>query len=321
MRHLRMVGICLVAAFAIAAVAATSASALPEFGKCEVQEKHEGAYSDSNCQKKAKVVNLKKTGAFEWVNATKIPLGAKHRKFSSYTSGTGILGADYKVCQPAQLERHCAAGEEVNFAKLGVECTTMQDQGEISPTNAKKVQNVSVVFNGCTLGGSSPCGNGSKEGEIRIESLKGELGYIKKAVPKEVGVLLEPAVKGGLFTKFSCAGIVVVSVGGAKEAEGPAYPPAYPPKGGGDGIISPITPINEMTELGFTQKYTFNETTDENIPNKFEGKSLKVLETYFGLFLEPGSGSAWSKAGESIEVTNRTGPCEYGVECTTEIKA
>ena len=60
MKHLRIMGLSLVAVFAIAAVAATSASALPEWGRCEA--KAGGKYSDSNCTKKAKLG----TGTFEF---------------------------------------------------------------------------------------------------------------------------------------------------------------------------------------------------------------------------------------------------------------
>ena len=59
MRHVRMLGLCLVAVFAVAAVAATSASALPEWGSAK--QRAGGKYSDSNCTKKAKPG----TGTFE----------------------------------------------------------------------------------------------------------------------------------------------------------------------------------------------------------------------------------------------------------------
>ena len=65
MRHVRMLGLSLVAVFAICAYAVASASALPEFGKCEA--KAGGKYSNSNCTVKAK----KGTGSYEWKSSTK----------------------------------------------------------------------------------------------------------------------------------------------------------------------------------------------------------------------------------------------------------
>jgi hypothetical protein len=53
MRHVRMLGLCLVAVFAMAAVATTSASAL-EWGQCYHFGPIGGKYTDSNCTKKAK---------------------------------------------------------------------------------------------------------------------------------------------------------------------------------------------------------------------------------------------------------------------------
>jgi hypothetical protein len=312
-----MVGLCLVAVFAIASIAATSASALPEFGKCN--EKAGGKYSDSNCTTKA---SLKSPGTHEWEkeNSTwNINQRSFNNNFSqSWTEGVAVLSANYMFCYPsARPHEPCLPGDEEK-SPLGptkVECKGVRDNGEMVPTNAKKVQNIHVKFEHCVLLGSAPCGNGGPEGQITTNILKGELGYIKKAAPKEVGVLLEPAAKKGLFAAFNCAGFIEVSVGGATEAEGPAYPP----KGGGDGIISPITPINTVgSEV--TQVYTYNEETNENIPNKFEGKSLKALESYTWFSENPKFGSRWVKAGESVTVQNHE-TCEYGAECEEEIKA
>ena len=67
-----------------------------------------------------------------------------------------------------------------------------------------------------------------------------------------------------------------VGVGNSKE--GAFYEPEN--KGGYDGIISPITPVNTMTSE-YTQVFTVNPEAAENIPNKFEGKHIELLEDYF----------------------------------------
>ena len=129
----------------------------------------------------------------------------------------------------------------------------------------------------------------------------GTLGYISKA-NKEVGVDLTPTKKKGSFAQFSCGAFLGTVVGEAGKAGPHEGGPVYKPKGGGDAIISPITPVNEMTKQ-FTQVYTTNEA-DENIPNKFEKGPLQVLESYTYNAEEPQLSWLWGKAGESITNVN-----------------
>jgi hypothetical protein len=308
MRHLRMVGLCLVAAFAIAAVAATSASALPEWGQCF--KKGPGSkYTDSNCTKKS---SLKTPGEFEWRKGTEIAPSEKH--FAG-AGGVGILSGEYRICRPSEKVRKpkCNAGEEEgSFAggPLNVECESEAAHGEAS--GSKGVANVSVVFRGCKVFGSSPCSNTEKAGEIRVNPLKGTLGYISKAT-KDVGVLLEPVVKKGRFATFGCLeGQITTVVGVGNEKEGAAYSPEK--TGGFDGIISPITPVNTMTKE-LTQVYTIN-ANQENVPSKFEGKHIELLESYLYNAELPEYTTKWSKAGESVTNVNTQ---EGGAE--VEIKA
>ena len=78
------------------------------------------------------------------------------------------------------------------------------------------------------------------------------MGHIKKST-HEVGVVLNPEAKKGLFAKFECALGIITEVGVPQKNQGP---PFYEAKtGGGDAIISPITPVNQMTS-SFTQVYS-----------------------------------------------------------------
>ncbi len=290
MRHVRVLGPCLVAVFAIAAIAATSASAgLPEFGECYAKAK--GKYADSGCTEKAK----KGTGAYEWRKAAK----EVESKEIAGESGPGVLKADLISCPGHMKAEKCSETEEEN-SPINVECSSQWNYGDIS--GAKTVGKITVLFEGCVIFGSVPCSNTGTEGRIAVNTLKGTLGWINKsATPRQVGLLLEPVVKGGEFAEFVCA-VTESHVGVAKASESPAYPP----KGGGDGIISPVTPVNIMTKE-FTQIYAVS-AADENIPNKFEGSApLKVLETWLGKLEEPEFGSKWSKAGE--ELTNVERDC------------
>ncbi len=299
MRHVRMLGLCLVAVCAIAAVVATSAFALPEWGKCEA--KAGGKYSDANCTVKAKAG----TGSFEWIKGKSL----KPVRFSGANLGSGgVLVSQIRSCvvngnatQSTRAKCKELGGEELNGGSaetIEIECEAEQNHGEVSGT--KSLANIDVVFTGCKVFGTAPCSNGPNEGEIQVNPLKGELGYINKA-EKKVGVLLEPAAKHGEFAKFNCAGQLKTIVGVGNSKEGANYEPES--HGGYDGIISPITPVNTMTSE-YTQVYTVNKETTENIPSKFEGKHIDLLEDYIYNPTEPGRKTDWAASGEEITNVN-----------------
>ena len=297
MRHLKMFGLCLVAVFAVAAFAAASASAAtPEWGQC--YEKTGGKYANAGCTTKAK------KGGYEWRKGSQIT----HRHFTG-AGGVGILDAALRDCvQGNQYVFSSCEGKE-NPAEeethIQVECQTEHATGEASGKD--EVRGILVIFYGCVGLGTAPCSNTQHEGEIQVNVLKGKLGYINKT-NKEVGVNLNPGTKHGEFAQFSCLGVIstVVGEGGHEKAAGHTEEPVYA-KGGGDGIISPITPVNSMTS-SFTQVYTVNEATDENIPSAFQGGKRQLLETYiFAAQEEPETDrTAWGKSGESITNVNTT---------------
>ena len=307
MRHIRMLGLCLVAALAVCAYAVSSASALPEFGKCEA--KAGGNYKDANCTEKAK----KHQGAYEWIKGAKL----KSVHFAGENVGSGgVLTSKIRQCEGSNggaLGRLTRAkcegtGEETEYATVKIECEHETSTGNI--TGSKSITDINVRFKGCKAFGAVPCSNGPEEGEIDVNPLKGTLGYISKS-EHTVGVLLEPVAKHGEFAKFNCAGKLTFVVGVGNSKEGAYYEPES--HGGYDGIISPITPVNTMTSE-YTQVYSVNSETAENIPNKFEGKHIDLLETYFYPTEDPEESSMWSRAGE--EITNVNDAVEEG-----EIKA
>jgi hypothetical protein len=295
-----MLGLCLVAVFAIAATSASAAK--PEWGQCYA--KTGGKYADSNCQAKAS----HGSGAYEWRKGTEVA----NTQFRG-EGGTGILNSDIRECESPKTHNQERTKEceenQTEEAAIEVECKHEKNTGYT--VGKSGLDNIAVLFEGCVAFGSIPCQNTGVEGLIAVNPLKGELGFINKA-NDEVGVLLTPAAKKGAFATWACGPIgVTVGVGGKAGLHegGTAYPE---PKGGGDQILSPITPVNQMTST-FTQTYTTNEQ-DENIPSKFEGKALSALEDYIDAIEEPGNSSLWSRAGESI--TNVNTPNEPG-----EIKA
>ena len=181
--------------------------------------------------------------------------------------------------------------------------------------------------------------HGLPAGEIQTETLKGRLGYINKAT-HEVGVLLEPATAGGQFAAFEVIeGQKVDHVGEGNAAQGAFYEKADGTPTGDDGIISPITPVNQMTHT-FTQNYRVETIAPYepvscpishtcphgdknyaekpakdilNIPSHLEGGPLEGLENYIEN-TEPGNGTgSWSPAGQEITNVNT-------VEGNAEIK-
>jgi hypothetical protein len=357
-RHVRMLGLCLVAALALGAYAVSSASAL-EWGKCE-NVGSGGNYTGPNCTKSEKA-KPKGTGSYEWRKASEVAekrvaegKSANVPFAGESVGGGGVLSTSLRECKNASTgepairvtRQQCREDELIERVYFKaepakVECATETNTGEAEGKN--KIANVHVTFTACNLFGSFVCEQEGKEpGEIETSTLKGKLGWIDKS-EKEVGVLLEPAQHHGRFTEFACGGIgVVVGVGNKKEGteyvQGENYPegcfgapsakepeggcpkatPTEEKHGGYDGVISPITPVNQMTSE-FTQVYTEEpEYPHRNLPTHFEGKHIDLLEDYQTLapsgYEEATHTTGWSSAGEVI--TNVNTPEEEG-----EIKA
>jgi hypothetical protein len=319
-----MVGLSLVAVFAIAAVAASSASAL-EWAKCVA--KAGGNYTGPNCSTSEKA-KPKGTGTFELLKAKQVAekrvaegKSASVPFSGGSVGGGGVLATNVRECQGGTFgtrrvtRAKCVegGGKDVTYAigALTVECEAESNTGEAVANN--KVVNVIATFKGCKLFGTAPCnGIGEPEGQIKTNVLKGQLGWIKKST-KEVGLMLEPAKKHGEFARFECSGGEVLTVVGVgNKTEGTEYEDGYPPAGSGieshggyDQIISPITPVNTSTTK-YTQIYTYtlNEERVENVPNKFEGKHISLLEDHIGPGEEPELSASWSSAGEEITNVN-----------------
>ncbi len=363
MRHVRMLGLCLVAVFALAAgAAAGSASAAePEWAGC-VAQKH-GNFTEEACKTVAEKHGVpdhkghyevavgtcvaQKHGNYTEANCATV--AEKHGvpdhkghyekapqdKFSG-VGGAGVLSTGLTSClrneeSIRKPREDCTEAMEGNGdGKLY--CTSEHNTGEATGTN--EVTNVSVRFEGCEFFGLPANSPGEPAGYIHVNQLKGRLGYLNKA-NHEVGVLLEPAVAGGTFATVEVIngeGVITVGVGDA--AEGSYYEAKGTPgtPNGGDGIISPITPVNTLTRT-FTQEYRVNVNTyecaelpewepncgdseyfgkneeytqSENTPNHFEGGSLKVLEGWLE-FPNAGLQGMWNSSGEEITNVNTVG--------------
>lgn len=186
MKRMRIVGLCLVAAFALSAIVPGSASALPEIGKCVA--KAGGKYTNAGCTTKGK-------GSFEWQKVI------TKKKFTS-AGGEGVLEG--------------ASGTQIS-------CKTQSAVGEYKGTTSfKEVTNVKATFNGCELPlFKAECKTkGAAAGEITTTGLTGKLAYTsgKGTGSPKVNQGLTPLVKKKGFALFECPAVgVEVYVGEGKE--------------------------------------------------------------------------------------------------------
>jgi hypothetical protein len=211
MKCIKIVGLCLIATFAMSLAAAATASAvLPEWGKCVVGGLGTH-YTDAGCTQPGA------GGTHRWKPA---PASIINHAFTSVGGG-------------AELE---------TTTGLKVNCTSETAHGELSGN--KNVAKVDATFEGCKTnitGSSVTCTNTNPPtaGEVTTFGLKGGLGFIsgKGAAnpPPVVGLSLQPENAPPdfkLLTQFICGGFLVVRVGqGTSQGHGR------------DSIISPITPV------------------------------------------------------------------------------
>jgi hypothetical protein len=179
MKRLRIVGLCLVAAFALSAITVASASATaPEFGKCE-KVTSGGAYKDAGCTKPETGTK----GKYNWVaDATGV-------KFKAHMTGS-----------LATLE-----GEKGSK----ITCTAEHNENA-AYTGPKTVGNIVAEFEGCETSGLKCHSAGAGEGDITTNPLEGLLGNEK---PKKLEVQLHGPGHGAL-AEFECSSAVKIVVTG-----------------------------------------------------------------------------------------------------------
>jgi hypothetical protein len=274
MKRMKIMGLCLVAVFAVtAAFAATSASALPEFGVC-VAKAGTGKYKNSNCTEKAGKLVSEKNFEFK----KEIPVG----KFGLTAEGG-----------------HSALSTEEGST---IECTGSSTKGEFkvkesggkqSPT--KEVTKVIAKFTGCTELGKNCQNKGAPLGEITTNELDGPIGYISKAT-KTVGQELHPIKAKALFVTFECEGVGKIEVGQSKTGKL------------GDCIIAPFSAAS-VDVMANESELKYNGTKSgsgqEQLPQAFEGKT-----THCNLETKLGEGP-WER---SLQVGNVTQHTEATVE-------
>jgi hypothetical protein len=187
MKRMRVVGLCLVAVFAISAITASAASAAasPEFGRCKA--KAGGKFKNSGCTLLAKSATEEK---FEWEKSL-----AKNK---------------FKAKQKAET---LATLETVGGTKIT--CTSEENSGA-EYNLPKKVSKIVAEFSGCETS-KIPCNSvGEPSGKITTHSLAGTLGveklFVKEGKVEESKNKLEVQLfpeAGVALANFTCSTINV----------------------------------------------------------------------------------------------------------------
>lgn len=184
MRRIRIMGLCLVAMFAMGAIASGTASATaPEFGQClKKAVKSLPGYSDSKC---TKVATEAKKGTYEWIPG---PVIGKN-KFTTIGGVATLL---------------TVKGETVT-------CTKEESTGHYIEGGNNKEEETTVRFKGCESNKLSCTTAGEPEGELVTNPLVGVIGFEK--APKKTALLLHPQT-GSTFIAFNCTPVLSIVVRG-----------------------------------------------------------------------------------------------------------
>jgi len=242
MKRIRIIGLCLVAAFALSAIAAGTASALPEVGRC-VSKPETGKYKNSNCTEKAGA--LKSEKSFEFVkNAVK-------EHFVSESVPASEIHLEGASGVQITCESQTAEGE---YLKKGTTPST------------KEVHHVVATFHGCALPlFTATCQNkGAAAGEITTTKLKGLLEYTsgKGTKTPKVAIALSPEVKKKGFALFECF------KGAEKVAE------VYVGEGPGKGHETILAGVTELNVMSTTATQSFKGTKGVQELQKKEGSTV-----------------------------------------------
>src|SRR3954451_13240558 len=189
MKRMRILGLALVAVFAISALAASGASATPAWYECaKAAVKNTGEYTDKAC-------TLESAGK----NTGKYNLQPGIGKGKAFKTKGGA--ATLHVIIPATGKGAFPGGAHVE-----VKCTSYKGGGQ--PALPNKVEKVTSAFKGCTVL-AAPCQSGSKKGVIETNSLNGEM-IDANTTASGVAVLLK-GESSPVLANFTCTEVATTN--------------------------------------------------------------------------------------------------------------
>jgi hypothetical protein len=249
MQRTRVIGLALVTALALCAVAASGASASsPVWYTCAKAPKNEAKeYTGHYAGKECKKAEYKATGG-----AYELAPGVGKGKASKFSAGTVIL----HTVQPA--------------TKSDFELTCSSAKGEGTPVAPNGIDKVKLVLSKCHLLGAG-CQNGSKKETIETKVLSGKLGWIDEAT-KTVGTDLAGEAPGTPVAEMDCSALGELRVVGSVIGED---------QGNVEAIAKEASLV--YTQGHYLGEVVWDEKGDKyaplvNIP-EFEGGSTDILKT------------------------------------------
>jgi hypothetical protein len=191
MKRMRILGLALVAVFALAAMTAAGASASKPVWKF--------------CAKAAKVGKETPTGEFSDKNCSVAAPGGKYQLEAGIGKGKGFKGKGGLA-----ILHNVVPGK----GDIKVECQSFKDEGSVvAPSGVDKVKS---TFSKCKSLGAPCKTEGGKKETITTNSLAGSLGYLNKAHTAAGESLTNEAAPGsGYLATFECEGLAKVRVHGA----------------------------------------------------------------------------------------------------------
>jgi hypothetical protein len=273
MRRMKIVGLCLIAVFAMSAVVSGSASAAaPEFGQClKKAKKSLPGYADSKCTKEA--LELAK-GSYEWIPGVK----AGQNTFTTKGGAATLL---------------TVKGETVT-------CTSEFSTGEYVVGGNNKEEKTTVGFAGCKSNGLTCTTEGKSPGELETEGLVGVVGFEKTPGPtgRKTDLLLHPGPASAkhFFIAFKCTEALTIEVQGKGNGEN-------------EGILVPIK--NDAMKSVEILKY--KQTKGVQKPVKWDPKDSGLTGFSEETFLESNfQKTGFAKSGQTVESTvTNTGGVKY----------
>lgn len=280
MRHLRILGLCLVAAFALSVVAASAASAAdPAIYECAPAAKETVTYKKGKktITKSVNTGNRKDSACKKVVTKDKFRIKGEQPGHQAGPEGAFELG------ELATGYAFTGTGGGSNLEIVGIgglTCTAFADAGTFN--GPKSAGGINVTFTGCELL-HHQCETGATLGEINTSPLKGEIGYINKAT-HEVGVLLSSETGIYEVPAMHCAELGLRTSG---------------------SVIGVVTsPVNVFTS---TATLTFSQSAGFQSVKKFEGEAgehtLEVETCGYPTGCAKGEYSLPGPAGESTLAT------------------
>ncbi len=282
MRHVRTLGVSLIAMLALGAIMAAGASAeLPEWGGCEATAN--GHYANSACTVKAAKHHGVYQGAYEWYTGEQF--GAKYERETGQVNTSELSRHEFGNTQGVGDETDNIGHSTLETSEhKKIECNTGLIAFELENANPKGIRNGWLSLKGCESEGKECVSTSAQEeGELNNESqyfsgegLKGTLGWVNKA-KHEVGLSL---------TAFNTEGANIEErslLEAFCEASGPESVRNLEIGGDTEGtnaVIGLITPVNEMARE-YALSYSQNAGVQD--PSVFQHTISHRLAAGYGL--------------------------------------